>query len=712
MSKYLFNNYGGSYQLNIEKPKDLRKIVDLDEALWAATSLPIEILNIDKKFLEYLDTDENGRIRTDEIKYAVQWVFNILKDCSHLSEGTDVLLLDNINIDIPEGKTLQDTSKIILSNLNVPNSPNRINLSQVRNLQGIMASSTTNGDGVIAPDATTDKELSDLIVLIMETIGSSNAASGKLGINSTQTSEFFTQASLYLEWLEKGQIPDNQENTDIMVWGRNTIEAYSSLKKVARKVDEFFAQCAISQFDSRVKESLQLKEKELEEIDFTDKSLILDRLKTAPLAKINNENTLYLDGYINSLYSKDISDFKEKVLVKIYDENISRLDLEKWENVKNIFAPYKDYTDNKKGEKVEKIDVALLRKYIEEGFQERIYTLIKQDLAVAEEIKHIKDVEKLLLYQKFLFEFANNSASFSNVYNPEIRSIFEVGTLIIDGRKMPFTILVNNMPAHKKIAQESNVYLIYLTVTSKDNGETQFNVATSVTSGDSGNLRIGKRGVFFTRDGKEWDAEVIDIIVNPIGLLESIKAPFIKLADSIKNQVEKFAKTKEAKLEGTLVAPTGASVTRDLMVGGGVAIAAIGSSFAYIARAVSQVKLGHFLTTIIIILATILVPSLLMGIVKLRRRNLSILFEASGCAINVRMKLTLGLGKLFTYIPAYPPNSQRKKLDIIEELTKKIKMAKEVSWEQLFKTIFITLLVSFLVFILVILMLKFRILPI
>ncbi len=701
MERYVFSNYGGSYQLTIETPADLKRILGLDEALWAATSLPIDILNADKKFLEYLDTDKNGRIRTDEIKDAVRWTFNILKDVSRMSEGTDELLLESINTDIPEGKILKGTAKIILFNLNGQTDADRVTLTQVRNLQGIMASSTTNGDGVITPDATDDAKLAKLITLIMQTMGSSDDASGKPGINGTQTENFFTEASGYLAWLERGKIPEGTEKTDIMVWGEETNAAFGALRNTERKIDEFFAQCALAKFDDRVKNSLKLKQKELDEADFTDRNLILERLKTAPLAEVNTEGILPLDEGVNLLYSDDVKNLKERVLSKIFGPTINVLTQEKWEKTKSVFSNYRAYVDGKKGASVEAIGEDALKKYIAGDYKERVNGLIQKDIAVAEKIKHIRDVEKLILYQKFLIEFANNSASFANVYNPEIRSIFEAGTLVIEGRKITFTILTGDRAAHKKAAQNSNVYLMYLEITSRQEGtDAKFEIAAAVTSGDSGTLRIGKRGIFFTRDGKEWDAEVVDIAENPIGLLESVKAPFIKLSDSIKNQVERFAKAKEAKIETAIVAPTGASMTRDLLVGGGVAIAALGSSFAYIAKAVSQVRITHFLITVGIILFAILFPSLIMGIIKLRRRNLSILFEASGCAINVRMKLTLGLGRIFTFIPPYPPGSQKMTPDIIAQLAKNKMITGRTNLKRILKVAIATVIICLIVFLL------------
>lgn len=698
MGNYLFSNYGGSYQLTIKTPEDLKKTIDLDDALWAATSIPIHILNADKKFLEYLDTDCNRRIRSDEIKSAVRWLFRVLKDQTHISTGTDTLFLNSINTEDIEGRSLHESAKIVLSNLNEQKNPDRITLAQVRNLQGIMACSSANGDGIITTDVTQDAELAQLIDLIIKTIGSSKDASGKDGIGASQVTEFFSEAALFLEYLDRGKIPPGKSKTEIMVWGDETPVSFDTIKKVEHKIDEFFAQCAMAVFDERIITALQLKQKELEEMDFTDRNRLLERLKTAPLARINSNLVLTIDKNINPLFVDDINALKDRVLVKIYGPDISVLTQKQWEETKNIFAEYRAYVESKKGLKVEPVGEELLRRYVSGDYRNSLNNLIQKDLEIAEKIRHISNLEKLILYQKYLMEFANNSASFANVYDPEIRSIFEAGTLVIDGRKITFTILITDPNEHKKTAQNSNVYLMYLDITGRHNEDKKFQIVAPITSGDSGTLRVGKRGIFFTRDGIEWDAEVIDIVVNPIGLLESIKAPFIKLTDSIKNQVEKFTKTRESKIETTPVAPSSASMTRDLLVGGGVAIAALGSAAAYITKAVSQVRIVHFITTIGVILLIVLAPSLIMGIIKLRRRNLSILFEASGCAINVRMRLTVGLGRIFTFIPPYPPGSKKKKLDIVAQMAKRQVISGRTSFKRIIKVSLITIVLCLLTY--------------
>jgi len=688
MGKFIFRNYGGSYQLKIQSPEDFEKILSLDEALWAATSIPVDILNCDKAFLNYLDTDKNGRIRTDEIKDAVRWFLKIMKN--YENTGKDILKLESINVDDPEGNLIRKTAERVLKNTGFSESK-EITLSQVRDLQKIMADAGANGDGVITPNTAKEPEVSELISLIMSSVGSVQDESGKPGINQKILEEFFNQAKGYIEWINEGKIPEGEEKTEIMVYGKQTEEIFKIMKEVEGKIDNYFLLCGLAKIDERVIEYVKLKQKELEETAFEEKQILIEKLSRLPVAPLNKEEILNFDEEINILYREKIKKLK-KVLEKIYGEEISSLTKERWENFKNTFNKYREWLSRKKGEKVEFIGEEKLKKYIEGNYKEKIEELIRKDLEVAEEIRNIQTLEKLILYQRYLLEFLNNSVSFSNVYDPQVKSLYEAGTLIIDGRKITLTIRVNNRDIHKKVAEKSNVFLMYLLITGKEDKEKNFEVVAALTSGEVGRLGIGKRGVFFTNDGKEWDAEIVDMIINPVGLLEAIKSPFIRLAENIKRQIEKFAKAKQEKIESAIVSPTGSGIARDLMVGGGVAIAAIGSSFAYITKVFSQVKFVHILITVLVIGALILIPNIILGFIKLKARDLSIIFEASGCAINLRMRLTTRLGRIFTFRPSLPPGSKKEKGDILKNFFKQPQ--KIFSW----KRFFIILLIGIFIF--------------
>ena len=142
-------------------------------------------------------------------------------------------------------------------------------------------------------------------------------------------------------------------------------------------------------------------------------------------------------------------------------------------------------------------------------------------------------------------------------------------------------------------------------------------------------------------DGREWDAEVVDIMVNPISVWESVKAPFQKVADFAKKQIEKVTKSREEKVVSMASSGSASGTARDLMLGGGLAIAALGTSFAYITKALSEVKPGHVLIALLGLAAVVLLPSIFAGLLKIRKIDMGDLLEASGWAAVSYTHLTL-----------------------------------------------------------------------
>ena len=669
MSQLIFKNYGKSYQLRIQDAQDLEKIQLLDEAHWAATSVPINSLNCDSAFTSYVDTDQNGRIRTNEIKDAQTWLFRFLTNRSRLSEGSDVLDLNDIDTSHPEGQKLQAVAKLILTNLNSPGA-GKISLAQVRDVQSIMASATNNGDGIIPPEATSDSDLAQFITSVIETVGSALDASGKAGIGQEQLKTFFHETEAYLAWKAKGETPKGDNATEVMPWERETPQAYELMAGLEEKIEQYFTQCTMVRFDERAAAQMQLRQKELEEIDFMDKSMMETRIKDAPLAVPNPEGILDLEGVINPLYVERLFCLKEKVLKRALGGPVKQLTQKQWDKVKNVFAPYRAWLKSKQGIKVEKLDADKLRAYLNASYKERVSELIAKDLAVADDLNQIHNLEKLILYQRWLMELANNFVSFSNLYNPQTRSLFEVGTLVIDGRQITFTMKVQDRQTHKKIAEKSCMYLLYVEVTGRQDKDIKFEIVAAVTSGTAGRLRIGKRGIFFSIDGKEWDAQIVDIVENPISPWESVKAPFQQFTGFIKKQIDKFTKSRQAKMETSFAAPSASGMTRDLLLGGGIAIAALGSSFAYVTKALSQVNPVHILVALAGLAIFILLPGMIMGFLKIRKRDMSVLLEALGWAVNVHMRLNNSLGKLFTHTPHLPKDARKERKDVVEQFLK------------------------------------------
>ncbi len=136
MPKAVFKKYGDSYQLLIQDAIELANIQSLNEAHWAATSVPTKSLSCDPTFLSYVDTDHNGRIRTQELREAQAWLFHRLAHRERVSEATNVLRLGDIDTSHAEGQQLKTAAEIVLRNLGHAGAQ-EITLDQVRDLKAI-----------------------------------------------------------------------------------------------------------------------------------------------------------------------------------------------------------------------------------------------------------------------------------------------------------------------------------------------------------------------------------------------------------------------------------------------------------------------------------------------------------------------------------------------------------------------------------------------
>jgi hypothetical protein len=245
-----------------------------------------------------------------------------------------------------------------------------------------------------------------------------------------------------------------------------------------------------------------------------------------------------------------------------------------------------------------------------------------------------------------------------------------MGSLVADGRRFNFSTKVDNRAEHSALAKTSNICVLYAEI-SPGGGLPKYTVAIPVTSGSKGNLCLGKRGVFMDLQGGQSDARIVEIIENPISLTEALLSPFQRLGKMLTGRIEAIASSAEKKFDdaaskvvnqpGALAAPAPSqskgAMAGGLLMGGGVAIAALGSSLAYITRTLANVSAYKILISVVVAILAVMAPLSLMAISKLRRRDLSSILEGAGWAINARMRLSMQQGMIFTQTPRYPTDA-------------------------------------------------------
>jgi len=100
---------------------------------------------------------------------------------------------------------------------------------------------------------------------------------------------------------------------------------------------------------------------------------------------------------------------------------------------------------------------------------------------------------------------------------------------------------------------------------------------------------------------------------------------------------------------------------------GGVALAALSSSLVFVVAQLQQLTLLGFLQTLASMALLVMVPAGLLAALKLRRRNLAVILEGSGWALNDRLLLNSELGRLLTRRPRRPQDALLATQDRVNE---------------------------------------------
>ena len=664
-----FEKVGGSLQPIVKTAADMEKLLELSSALWSITSVSLDAISMDPAFLRFMDFDCNGKIRVDEVKTAIRWVLGQLRNYSALERGSEVLTLADLNPDDHEAAEILASATLALKNTGVTE-PKEITLAGIRDRKKIIAAGLSNGDGVIPVSLLTDEALIPCAEMTARLFGTVLDASGLQGFNQEALNKFKSAAEAYLAWCDAAE-----KTPEILPFGPDTKAVHGAFSAVREALDCYFELCgALRMFgENKLAPAAPGNLLNSEEIDAA--------LKKAPAAEPCADMVFRLNAELNPLWKDRIQAFFQKVLPG--RDSISETE---WIELKKRFAPFEAWYSGKPSDVFDKEDVEVIRGAIAREIPGRLQMMIDRDLAYSKEISGFDTVEKLILYQANLLKLLNNYVNLRVLFNPSVDSILQAGILVMDGRCFKLAIRVTSVAEHKKIAERSNICIMYIDAqTGPQNALKKMQLAVAVTHGDMYNLFVGKSGVFFTADGTVWDAKVIDFIQQPVSISEAIRMPFYRFGNFLGKQMDKFfsARVKEfetgfdktmtqAQNYKPAAAPKPAAPQQTpavsgsmMLMGGGIGLAAIGSAIAFIAQALKNVSFWNVLAVFLIIILIFGGPMIIVSLVKLYRRDIGVYLEASGLALNKRMRLNRFMSKIFTERPEIPRGSLADTNDVI-----------------------------------------------
>ncbi|MEA2696039.1 MAG: hypothetical protein QOI66_310 [Myxococcales bacterium] len=685
--RWTFFRAGDFDQVKLETGEDLVHIHQLDQKLWVALACPASGLEIDGRTLALIDTDKDGRIRAPELIAGISFAVTNLKNPDDLFKRARSLPLAAINDKTTEGATLLASARQILSNLGKAETT-EIDVDDVGDPTKIFANTRFNGDGVITELSATDETAKAAIRDIITCLGSDPDRSGLPGITQEKIDTFFEEVRLYGVWLAQAAADSGH------IWPLGptaTAAAAAAIKATKPKVDDYFGRCRLAAFDPRTIPLLNRKEEDYQEVASSPLSITADEVADFPLAVIAPGKPLPLEGAVNPAHAAALATLRRDAVTPLLgDGDHATLDEAEWAALQNKVADYFAWQDAHPALRANVLGDERLVALAAAGVRDALTNLMAQDKALEKEATSLDNVERLVRYHRDLVLLCTNFINFRDFYDGGQPAIFQAGTLYLDRRSCGLCLPVDDPAKHASMAALAGACLVYLDCWRKATGEKR-QIVAAFTAGDSDNLMVGRNGLFYDRQGHDWDATITKIIDNPISLRQAFWSPYKKFVRFLEEQIAKRAAAHDAEAHGKLnVAATSAvnvdrakpAEPKKLDVGTvaalGVAVGAIGTFVTALVGYLSGVlQLGVLATVgaIIGVIAAISAPSMILAFIKLRKRNLGPILDANGWAVNAKARISVPFGRTLTGTAHLPKGSRRDRRDPYAE--------KRLPWKRL-----------------------------
>jgi hypothetical protein len=661
-----FFRAGGFDQVKLETGADLLNLDQLDQKLWVALACPASGLEFDRQTLTLIDADRDGRVRAPELIAAFKWAGALLKNPDDLVKAGSSLSLSAINDSTPEGKAIASSARTILNNLG-KREATAITAADTADVAKIFAQTVFNGDGIIVPESASDDATKAVIADILATQGPVADRSGKAGVDQAKVDAFFADLAAYDAWVKIAET----EAATILPLGAATAAAVTAVKAVKARVDDYFGRCRLAEFDPRALVAVNREEKEYLALAAKDLTISAAEVAGFPLATVAAGKPLPLGPGINPAWAGAVAALKAAAIAPLLGDK-SVLAESDWAAVTAKLGAFECWQAGKAGAAVEKLGIERVRVIQAGSAKAALADLLAKDKAEEGNANSIANVDRLVRYVRDLHRLATNFVNFEDFYNGGEPAIFQVGTLFLDQRSCQLCISVEDAGRHSSMAPMAGSYLAYVDCVRKGTGEKR-SVMAAFTDGDSDNLIVGRNGIFYDRQGLDWDATITKIVDNPISIRQAFWSPYKKLVRMIEEQIAKRAAAADAEANAGLAKTAEVAANADkarpaepakVDVGAvaamGVAFGAIGTAFATIAGYLSGLlKLPFWQLCLALVGLLMLVsgPSMLIAWLKLRKRNLGPILDANGWAVNARAKINVPFGTSLTGVAKLPPGS-------------------------------------------------------
>jgi hypothetical protein len=441
------------------------------------------------------------------------------------------------------------------------------------------------------------------------------------------------------------------------------------------KINDWFTRQRLAEFDPRAAEALNPAIADYQALAARTLSPEVEELATLPLAAVSAGRALPLVEGVNPAWADALARFRRDIVAPLVGARDEITDAD-WLKITARFARHAEWLSAKHGALVEPLGLARVREILASDAQRLVNGLIARDQALEAAANAIVKVEKLVRFRRDLATFLNNFVSFRDFYTGKAEAIFQAGTLYLDGRSCDLCIRVDDVARHSALANRSRTYLAYCECTRRGSGE-KMNIAAAFTDGAPDNLMVGRNGVFYDRQGRDWDATIVRILEHPISMRQAFWEPYKRIGRMVSEQIEKMASARVKAVDEA--AATSVSGTAEKASAGkappaqpfdiakfagifaaiGLAVGAIGTAIASVVTGFIGLVWWQMPLAIVGLLLVISGPSMVIAYMKLRSRTLAPILDANGWAVNTQATINIPFGASLTHLATLPPGAQR-----------------------------------------------------
>ncbi len=632
---FTFSSIAKTVQVRLQKGADVEHLAELDQKYWLMLSCGVTAMGVaGEPVAKALDKNGDGRVRVPEILEAIAWLKPRLRSFDRLFVPAEALSQEDLAEGTPESAALNSLfAKLAPEGALTP--------ATIDAAFATFRAAVANGDHVV-PVSAVDTKFAPVGEAMLAVTGGAPAVDGSAGIARETLDAFAAALEAYKAWR-------TSQPQLAMPAGLAPADAVAAVKTLAPKVEHFFRSCALVRYNPAARDALIAPVADAQ-------------LAEAPLAlPAADLEALPFKGGINPAYAKEWA--TAVTLATSIDADAEEMTPELWAQVQAAVAPFATWAGAKPAgaDVFATLDEQVLALAEEPAVREAFVKALDEDDAQAPLAAAYDDLNRLLTLRLGLLRFLRNFVNVEDLYPPQTQSLFQVGTLYMDGRSCNLCLPIEKAAAaHAGAAKSSNCCLAYCTVTRAGVTRT---ICAVFTAGTADTLEVGRNGLFVDLEGNDWEATIAHIVPNAMSLAEAFFSPWRKIAAAFTGAIRKMvasrgdaataamtAKATQAASATPAAAPAPANngLAMASVATLGIALSFVVTAVTGILAALTRTPIWQTALALLGIVLAVSLPSVVLTWVRLRARNLAPILNASGWAVNRHIGLTPMLSRFFT----------------------------------------------------------------